>query len=456
MASLITQKFFMATGPRLCALVRPVQIKKCFPAAVISTRFYAKEVHKRDKVHFNIGTIGHVDHGKTTLTAAITKYLADKSGTKFYAYDQIDNAPEERARGITINAAHVTYETDNRHFAHVDCPGHADYIKNMISGTFSMDAAVLVVAATDGTMPQTREHIILAKQIGVEKIVVFINKADAADEEMLELVEMEIREVLSGYGYDGDAVPIVSGSALCCLNETDDAIGKESIGKLLDVLDEVELPERDLTSPACVAIDGVYSIQGRGTVVTGNVRRGVLKKGDTLDFFGFGKHVKASVTSMEMFHKTLDRAEAGDQAGLLVKGLKRTDVRRGMVGVLAGTQRPARSIQATVYMLGKGEGGEDKPLSNEHNSTMFFETWSCNCRIGMDDAKKMIMPGEQGEVSITMRIPMVLLKGERFTLRSGKKTIATGIVTDVHEADKTDMYDVFNTKLLKRIGVLKE
>lgn len=456
MASLITRNLLQATGPSLCSLVKPIQIKKCLQAAVVSTRFYAKEAHSREKVHINIGTIGHVDHGKTTLTAAITKYLADKSGSKFYAYDQIDKAPEERARGITINAAHVTYETEKRHFAHVDCPGHADYIKNMISGTFSMDAAVLVVAATDGTMPQTREHIILAKQIGVQKLVVFINKADAADEEMMELVEMEIREVLSGYGYDGDEIPIVSGSALCALNGNDDSIGKESIGRLLDVLDEVALPERDLSSPACVALDGVYSIQGRGTVITGNVRRGVLKKGDNLDIFGFGKHLQASISSMEMFHKTLDRAEAGDQAGLLVKGVKRTDVKRGMMGVLAGSQRPARSIRATVFRLDSSDGGADRPINHNSNLQMFFETWNCNCKIEMDDEKKMVMPGEQGEVGIVMRIPMILLKGERFTLRDGKATVATGIVTDVTEAEKGDNMDIFNTKLMKKMGMLKQ
>lgn len=448
----------MFLGVNLCHLIKPIPSKQggFQSAAIISIqqRLYAKEVHSRDKSHMNIGTIGHVDHGKTTLTAAITKFLADKQGTKFYAYDQIDNAPEERARGITINAAHVTYETDNRHYAHTDCPGHADYIKNMISGTFSMDAAVLVVAATDGTMPQTREHIILAKQIGVEKMVVYINKADAADEEMLELVEMEIREVLSGYGFDGDEVPIVTGSALCCLNETNDEIGKNSIGQLLDVLDEVPLPERDLTSPAVIALDGVYSIQGRGTVITGNVRRGVLKKGDNLDIYGFGKHVKSSITSMEMFHKTLDRAEAGDQAGLLVKGLKRNEVKRGMVGVVAGSQRPARSINATVYMLGSDEGGYQKPIANDANLMMFFETWSCNCRISTGDAQKMVMPGEQGQVGITMRVPMILLKGERFTLRDGNQTIATGIVTDVQEADKSDNLDVFNTRLMKKLGLI--
>jgi len=441
-----------SSGSQLSSVAKSL-VSKTGASSVIASRFYAKEAHSRKKSHMNIGTIGHVDHGKTTLTAAITKYLAEKQGTKFFAYDQIDNAPEERARGITINASHVTYETDERHYAHVDCPGHADYIKNMISGTFSMDAAVLVVAATDGTMPQTREHIILAKQIGVEKIVVFINKADAADEEMLELVEMEIREVLSGYGFDGDNVPIVSGSALCALNDEKDDIGKEAIGNLVNVLDEVSLPERDLSSPPCVMIDGVYGIQGRGTVITGNIRRGVLKKGDNLDLYGFGKHLKAQVSTMEMFHKTLDRAEAGDQAGILVKGLKRNEIKRGMVGVLAGSQKPARSVKATVYMLGADEAeGNIAPLAHDAVYSMFFETWSCNCKVALEDAKSMVMPGEQGNVDITMRVPMILLKGERFTLRSGKQTIATGILTDVVEADENDNLDIFNAKLMKKMG----
>jgi len=454
MASLITGRLFTSKGGNLCNSLN-IQLKQCAaaPVGVISSsiRYYAKEVHNRDKSFLNIGTIGHVDHGKTTLTAAITKYLAEKNGTKFYAYDQIDNAPEERARGITINAANVTYETENRHFSHVDCPGHADYIKNMISGTFSMDAAVLVVAATDGTMPQTREHIILAKQIGVKNMVVFINKADAADEEMLELVEMEIREVLCGYGFDGDEIPIVSGSALSCLNGTNDEIGKDSIQNLLNVLDEIEPPKRDLTSPVSVCVDGVHSITGRGTVITGNVIRGILKKGDKLDIFGFGKTLSTVVTGMEMYHKTLEQAQAGDQAGLLVKGLKKGDLKRGMVAVKAGSLKPARSIEATVYMLSADDGGSGRPISNNQNFQMFFETWSCNCRVNLEDVKEMVMPGEQGKVTVTMRIPMVLLSGERFTLRSGLKTVATGLVTEVFEAEKNDTMDVFNTKLMKKM-----
>jgi len=454
MTSLLSRTLLQTfKGSSFSPLVKSSHLNQCLQALTINSRFYAKEVYKRDKIHLNIGTIGHVDHGKTTLTAAITKYLSEKSGGKFYAYDQIDNAPEERARGITINAANLTYSTDNRHFSHVDCPGHADYIKNMISGTYSMDAAVLVVAATDGTMPQTREHIILAKQIGVKKIVVFINKADVADEEMLELVEMEIREVLSGYGFDGDNTEIVSGSALCALQDKDDNIGKESIGKLMDVLDSIEPPERDLESPAVITVDGVCSIKGRGTVVTGLVRRGVVKKGDTLDFFGFGKHEKGAVNSMEMYHQTLEQSEAGDKAGLLIKGLKKSDIKRGMVGVKAGSMKPARSITCTVYVLSEDEGGTSKPISTGGSLQMFFETWNCTCRYTDTNEQKMVMPGEQGNIELLMRVPMVLLEGERFTLRVGKQTVATGIVTGVKEAEKDDNVDVFNSKLLRKMGL---
>lgn len=419
---------------------------KFLPSTFIIQRSYAKEVHKRTKVHMNIGTIGHVDHGKTSLTAAITKFLAEKMGSKFYAYDQIDNAPEERARGITINAAHVTYETENRHFGHVDCPGHADYIKNMITGTSTMDSAILVVAATDGTMPQTREHILLAKQIGVKQLVVFVNKADAADEEMIELVEMEIRDVLTSYGYDGDATPLVIGSALSFLQDKDEEIGKNAIAQLCEVLDEVPLPERDLSSPALCAIDNVYQIPGRGTVITGNVKRGVFKKGDPIDLIGFGKALKTNITSMEMFHKVLERAEAGDQCGLLVKNVKRDEIRTGMVAAARGSIEPARSIQAAMYMLTEDEGGNGVPLANNSDYMMFFNTWSCMCRTQMGEDDAMVMPGEQGSIKLTMRIPMVLIEGERFTLRKGKKTIATGVVTSLETAEKGDDADLFNPK----------
>uniref|UniRef100_H2ZEC1 Elongation factor Tu, mitochondrial n=1 Tax=Ciona savignyi TaxID=51511 RepID=H2ZEC1_CIOSA len=406
--------------------------------------YAAKASHSRDKVHVNIGTIGHVDHGKTTLTAAITKYLSEHGGAQYFSYEKIDNAPEERARGITINASHVGYETEHRHFGHVDCPGHADYIKNMISGTSSMDAAILVVAATDGTMPQTREHLLLAKQIGVNNLVVFMNKVDAADEEMVELVEMEIRETLSQYGFDGDNTPIVAGSALCFLEDKEPTIGRESIVKLCEAIDQVPIPERDLTSPPVLPIDHVYGIPGRGTVITGCLKQGVLKKGENLDIIGFGKSLKCTVSSMEMFHKTLDRVEAGDQAGILSKGIKREDIRTGMVAVKAGSIKPTRSLIATVYLLSEKEGGGSKPITSGSEQMMFFKTWGCTCRPDMEEDDKMIMPGEQGTMKLTMRVPMVILKGDRFTLRKGSSTIGTGIVTEAQSADKLDMADVFN------------
>nr|XP_009861134.1 elongation factor Tu, mitochondrial isoform X2 [Ciona intestinalis] len=408
-------------------------------------RFYAaKTAHNREKIHVNIGTIGHVDHGKTTLTAAITKYLSEKGGAKFYSYEKIDNAPEEQARGITINASHVGYETEHRHFGHVDCPGHADYIKNMITGTSSMDAAILVVAATDGTMPQTREHLLLAKQIGVENLVVYMNKVDAADEEMIELVEMEIRETLTSYGFDGENTTIIAGSALCSLEEKEPSIGRDSIAKLCEAIDTVPIPPRDLTSPPVFPIDNVYGIPGRGTVITGCLKQGVLKRGDSLDIIGFGKSLKCSISSMEMFHKTLDRVEAGDQAGVLSKGIKREEVRTGMVAVKAGSIKPTRSLNATVYLLSSKEGGADKPLTHGSEQMMFFKTWGCTCRPEMEESERMVMPGEQGNMRLTMRVPMVILKGDRFTLRRGNTTIGTGIVTDVTEADKQDNADYFN------------
>ena len=433
-------------GISSCKTVPVISACKFLPTTITCVRSYAKAIHKRTKPHMNIGTIGHVDHGKTSLTAAITKYLAEKMGSKFYAYDQIDNAPEERARGITINAAHVTYETDNRHFGHVDCPGHADYIKNMITGTSTMDSAILVVAATDGTMPQTREHILLAKQIGVSNLVVFVNKADAADEEMIELVDMEIRDVLTSFGYDGDNIPLVIGSALNYLQDKDEEIGKNSIAKLCDVLDEIPLPERDLKSPALVAIDHVYQIAGRGTVVTGNVKRGILKKGDPIDVIGYGKNMKTTVNSMEMFHKILERAEAGDNCGLLIKGIKKAEVRSGMVACARNSIQPARSLSTTMYLLTPEEGGQNTPLANSTEYMMFFGTWSCMCKTVLEEEDTMVMPGEQGNIRLLLRVPMVLLKGERFTLRKGKDTVATGIVTDITEAAKGDTADLFAKK----------
>ncbi|XP_069566325.1 elongation factor Tu, mitochondrial [Brachyistius frenatus] len=393
----------------------------------------AKKTYSRDKPHVNIGTIGHVDHGKTTLTAAITKVLFDAGGTNYKKYEDIDNAPEEKARGITINASHVEYTTANRHYAHTDCPGHADYVKNMITGTAQMDGCILVVAATDGQMPQTREHLLLARQIGVEHVVVFINKADAVeDKEMLELVEIEIRELLTEFGYDGENTPVVIGSALCALENRQPELGVNAVMKLLDIVDSyIPLPKRELEKPFLLPIEGVYSIPGRGTVVTGTMERGIIKKGDDCEFVGHNRIFKSVVTGIEMFHKSLDRAEAGDNLGALVRGLKREDVRRGMVMSKPGAILPHQNVKAQVYMLSKEEGGRHKPFVTNFMPVMFSLTWDMACRITLPADKEMVMPGEDTSLALTLRQPMVLEKGQRFTLRDGNRTIGTGLVTDI-------------------------
>ncbi|CAK6963254.1 elongation factor Tu%2C mitochondrial [Scomber scombrus] len=393
----------------------------------------AKKTYSREKPHVNIGTIGHVDHGKTTLTAAITKVLADAGGASFKKYEEIDNAPEEKARGITINASHVEYTTANRHYAHTDCPGHADYVKNMITGTAQMDGCILVVAATDGQMPQTREHLLLAKQIGVEHVVVFINKADAVeDKEMLELVEIEIRELLTEFGYDGDNTPVIIGSALCALENKQPELGVNAVMKLLEVVDDyVPLPKRELEKPFLLPIEGVYSIPGRGTVVTGTMERGIIKKADECEFVGHSRSCKSVVTGIEMFHKSLDRAEAGDNLGALVRGLKREDVRRGMVMCKPGSILPHQKVKAQVYVLSKEEGGRHKPFVSNFMPVMFSLTWDMACKITLPEDKEMVMPGEDTSLMLTLRQPMVLEKGQRFTLRDGNRTIGTGLVTDI-------------------------
>lgn len=388
----------------------------------------------------NIGTIGHVDHGKTTLTAAITKVLSGAGGANYKKYEDIDNAPEEKARGITINASHVEYTTANRHYAHTDCPGHADYVKNMITGTAQMDGCILVVAATDGQMPQTREHLLLARQIGVEHVVVFINKADAVeDKEMVELVEIEIRELLTEYGYDGENTPVVIGSALCALENREPELGVNAVMKLLEVVDSyVPLPKRELEKPFLLPIEGVYSIPGRGTVVSGTMERGIIKKGDDAEFVGHNRSLKSVVTGIEMFHKSLDRAEAGDNLGALVRGLKREDVRRGMVMCKPGSIKPHLKVQAQVYVLSKEEGGRHKPFVSNFMPVMFSLTWDMACRITLPADKEMVMPGEDTSLTLTLRQPMVLEKGQRFTLRDGNKTIGTGLVTDILTATDDD------------------
>ncbi|XP_055624723.1 elongation factor Tu, mitochondrial isoform X2 [Toxorhynchites rutilus septentrionalis] len=383
----------------------------------LQKRFYAeKEVFKRDKPHCNVGTIGHVDHGKTTLTAAITKVLADKDLAESKKYADIDNAPEEKARGITINVAHIEYQTENRHYGHTDCPGHADYIKNMITGTAQMDGAILVVAATDGAMPQTREHLLLAKQIGVNHIVVFINKVDAADQEMVDLVEMEIRELMSEMGFDGDNVPVIKGSALCALEGKSPEIGADAVSQLLAEVDKyVPTPVRDLDKPFLLPVESVHSIPGRGTVVTGRLERGTVKKGQECEFVGYNKVIKSTITGIEMFHKILEEAHAGDQLGALVRGIKRDDIKRGMVMCKPGTVKAYDNFEAQVYILSKEEGGRHKPF------TSFIQ-------LQIPD-KEMVMPGEDAKLHLRLMRPMVLEQGQRFTLRDGHITLGTGVVT---------------------------
>ncbi|RZF36544.1 hypothetical protein LSTR_LSTR010655 [Laodelphax striatellus] len=399
------------------------------PVATTQRRWYAeKKVFDRTKPHCNVGTIGHVDHGKTTLTAAITKVLADKKLAQLKGYADIDNAPEERARGITINVAHVEYQTKARHYGHTDCPGHADYVKNMITGTAQMDGAILVVAATDGAMPQTREHLLLAKQIGINHMVVYINKVDAADAEMVDLVEMEVRELMTEMGYDGDNVPFVKGSALCALEGKSPEIGAESILQLLEAVDtHIPTPVRELDKPYLMPVEGVYSIPGRGTVVTGRLERGTLKKGAEIEFLGFNKSMKSTVTGLEMFHKTLDEAHAGDQLGMLCRGVKRDDVRRGMVACKPGSMKTEDHVEAQVYLLNKEEGGREKPITPYFKIQMFSRTWDCAAQVNMD--KDMVMPGEDIKMTLKLIRPMVLEAGTRFTLRDGVQTAGTGVIT---------------------------
>ncbi|XP_025050737.1 elongation factor Tu, mitochondrial, partial [Alligator sinensis] len=391
----------------------------------------AKKTYVRDRPHVNIGTIGHVDHGKTTLTAAITKILSETGSAKFRKYEEIDNAPEEKARGITISASHVEYATANRHYSHTDCPGHADYIKNMITGTAPLDGCILVVAATEGQMPQTREHLLLAKQIGVEHVVVYVNKADmASDNEMLDLVELEIRELLSEFGYDGDNTPVIFGSALCALENREPKMGLESVLKLLEAVDTyIPLPPRELDKPFLLPIDSTCSIPGRGTVVTGTLERGIIKKGDECEFVGHNKKLRSVVTGIEMFHQSLDRAEAGDNMGALVRGLRREDVRRGMVMCKPGSIQPHQKIEAQVYVLSKEEGGRSKPFVSGYKPILFSLTWDMVGRISLPPGKELVMPGEDTSLTVTLRQPVVLETGQRFTLRDGSRTIGTGVVT---------------------------
>jgi len=393
-----------------------------------------REAFVRDKPHLNVGTIGHVDHGKTTLTAAITKCLSETlpevNGFKDYA--NIDNAPEERKRGITINASHVEYQTENRHYSHVDCPGHADYIKNMIAGTSTMDGGILVISAADGVMPQTREHIVLAKQIGIPQLIVFVNKCDTVDEEMIELVEMEVREELSAYGYDGDEATVICGSALSEIENKNTELGREKILELMAAVDsQFELPQRDMNEPFFMSIESVYQIAGRGCVCTGTVEKGQVKKGDKVEALGYGKRTLAAAAGLETYLKTLDYLEAGDNAGVLLKGLKREDVRRGMVLCKPGSVKAALKVRASIYVLNKDEGGVGKPLKHLGQNMIYGRTFDCMASTNYLNPDDRIMPGENGEMNLIFRVPMVILKGDRFTIRSGKSTIGTGVVTDI-------------------------
>ena len=391
----------------------------------------AKEKFDRSKPHVNIGTIGHVDHGKTTLTAAITKRLAEKGQAKFEDYADIDKAPEERERGITINTAHVEYETDKRHYAHVDCPGHADYVKNMITGAAQMDGAILVLAATDGPMAQTKEHILLARQVGVPRIVVFMNKCDMVDDpEMLDLVEMDVRELLSKYGYDGDNTPVIRGSALKALEG--DPKWEAKIDELMDAVDEwIPTPERDNTKPFLMSIEDVFTITGRGTVVTGRVERGELKLNDEVEIVGLKPTQKTVVTGIEMFRKQLDFAEAGDNAGVLLRGISREQVQRGQVLAKPGTVTPHTKFEAQVYVLSKEEGGRHTPFFSNYRPQFYFRTTDVTGVVTLPEGTEMVMPGDNVNMSVELIAPIAIENGTKFSIREGGRTVGAGSVSKI-------------------------
>ena len=393
----------------------------------------AKEKFERTKPHCNIGTIGHVDHGKTTLTAAITKVLAESGGADFTAYDQIDKAPEEKERGITIATAHVEYETDNRHYAHVDCPGHADYVKNMITGAAQMDGAILVVSAADGPMPQTREHILLARQVGVPAIVVFMNKVDQVDDpELLELVELEIRELLSSYEFPGDDIPIVSGTALGALEDGDSATGKEAIQALMAAVDEyIPQPDRPKDLPFLMPIEDVFSISGRGTVVTGRVERGIVNVGDEVEIVGLKDTSKTVVTGVEMFRKLLDRGEAGDNVGCLLRGIDREEVERGQVLAQPGSITPHTQFMAEAYILTKEEGGRHTPFFSNYRPQFYFRTTDVTGSVVLPDGTEMVMPGDNITMEVTLIQPIAMDDGLRFAIREGGRTVGAGVVASI-------------------------
>ena len=394
-----------------------------------------KEKFDRSKPHVNIGTIGHVDHGKTTLTAAITKVMAEAGRADFQAYDKIDGAPEERARGITISTAHVEYSTENRHYAHVDCPGHADYVKNMITGAAQMDGGVLVVSAADGPMPQTREHILLARQVGVPALVVFMNKVDQVDDaELLELVELEIRELLSSYDFPGDDIPIVKGSALAALEGRDDEIGKNAIIELMKAVDEyIPQPERPKDQPFLMPIEDVFSISGRGTVVTGRIERGVVKVGEEIEILGIRDTTKTTCTGVEMFRKLLDQGEAGDNVGVLLRGTKREEVERGQVLAAPGSIKPFKKFKAEAYILTKEEGGRHTPFFSNYRPQFYFRTTDVTGSIELPEGTEMVMPGDNIAMVATLITPIAMEEGLRFAIREGGRTVGAGVVSGIVE-----------------------
>jgi elongation factor Tu len=393
----------------------------------------AKEKFERTKPHLNVGTIGHVDHGKTTLTAALTKVMGEKHGGDFQAYDQIDNAPEERERGITIATAHVEYESDTRHYAHVDCPGHADYVKNMITGAAQMDGAILVCSAADGPMPQTREHILLAGQVGVPHILVYLNKADMVDDaELLELVEMEVRELLSSYDFPGDDVPLVVGSALKALEGDSSDIGTPSIEKLVAAMDSYfPEPTRDIDKPFLLPIEDVFSISGRGTVVTGRVERGVINVGEEVEIIGMKDTTKTTCTGVEMFRKLLDRGEAGDNVGVLLRGTKREDVERGQVLAAPGSITPHTHFEAEVYVLGKDEGGRHTPFFKGYRPQFYFRTTDVTGSVELPAGVEMVMPGDNTKMTVELIVPIAMEEGLKFAIREGGRTVGAGVVSKI-------------------------
>jgi elongation factor Tu len=392
----------------------------------------AKENFDRSKPHVNIGTIGHVDHGKTTLTAAISSVLASKGLAKVRDFSSIDNAPEEKERGITINTSHIEYETTNRHYAHVDCPGHADYVKNMVTGAAQMDGAILVVAATDGPMPQTREHILLGKQVGVPRLVVFMNKVDMVDDdELLELVEMEVRELLSFYHYDGDNAPVIQGSALGALNGEEKWV--KTVEELMDAVDTyIELPPRDVDKPFLMPVEDVFTITGRGTVATGRIETGVINSQEGVEILGMGElKLTSTVTGVEMFRKILDRGEAGDNVGLLLRGIEKTQIKRGMVICKPGSVKPHQEFKAEIYVLKKEEGGRHTPFHNKYRPQFYFRTTDVTGEIFLTDGREMVMPGDNVTINVKLIVPVAMDKGLRFAIREGGRTVGAGQVTEI-------------------------